>query len=317
MRKINKPCVTIVVVNWNGIFYLKKTIPSLLKIKYPNLEIIVVDNGSTDESISFLRKYKKISIINNPITRSKNYGANLGISKAKGEFILLLDNDALIEDEEIIFDLIALHATQEKIGVIGLSFVDEGQNTSKSYGNPMGFYYIKESKSIPLTDIQKMNGKYIAFPEGKGLFIKRDTWIKIGGYDDLIPFGGDDSDLGIRLWIYGYKNILYSKNIQTHIGQSERKDNKKYALKLQDMIVGHLSSIIKNFSFINMCLTLVGFSIFAFLKVMKQAINRKYPRVVFSFFFAHLIFLKNLKKLLKKRSQIQSRRVTSDIFLTI
>ena len=92
------PKISIVVLNYNGLKYLQRTIPALLKIDYPAYEIIIVDNASSDKSINFLENFEGIKIVRN----KKNYGCckgkNIGIKKATGEYILLLDNDILLEN---------------------------------------------------------------------------------------------------------------------------------------------------------------------------------------------------------------------------
>ena len=87
--------VSIVIVSWNGKTLLEECLETLSKIDYKNLEIIVVDNGSVDGTQEFLKKqYKSIRLIEN----NKNLGFaeanNIGIKAAKGDAILLLNNDA-------------------------------------------------------------------------------------------------------------------------------------------------------------------------------------------------------------------------------
>ena len=108
-------------------------------------------------------------------------------------------------------------------GAIGLAFYDEGTLYTKGYGGYLGYYFIKRVKAIPVENVRGHDASEIAFPEGKGLFISKERWIGVGGYDENLVFGGDDNDLGIKLWIMGYKNYLYSKSIQTHFRVFERE----------------------------------------------------------------------------------------------
>ena len=85
--------VTVVVPNFNGANYLRDSIDSVLAQDYTNLEVIVVDDGSTDASITILESYAG----NITLVKQSNKGSaaarNSGISQAKGEFIALLDSD--------------------------------------------------------------------------------------------------------------------------------------------------------------------------------------------------------------------------------
>lgn len=310
------PKISVIMINYNGVQYLRRTIPALLKLSYPSYEILIVDNSSTDGSYKYLSRTKRIKVLRNPAKRSKTAGGNMGARKSSGSFLLFLDNDALITNSHLLHDLLKMYVSAPKIGCIGLSFVDEGKTTTKSYGNPMGHYFIHESNPLPLDKIIGKNGKFIAFPEGKGFFIAANTWKEVGGYDEFLPFYGEDSDLGIRLWLYGYHNLLYSQTIQTHIGLIERADNQKYALKLQDMIVGHFFSITKNYSDLNMLITLIGFSFFSLLKTTKLVVIRRYPPFIASYIKGHWLFLKNLSTAMQKRKEVQLKRVVSeDAFL--
>jgi GT2 family glycosyltransferase len=100
--------ISIILINWNGLKWLSKCISSLQNQTYKNIEIILVDNASTDGSIEFVEsKFPKIKIIKNKQNLGFSKGNNIGISKAKGEFILLMNNDTWVEknflDKLIIF----------------------------------------------------------------------------------------------------------------------------------------------------------------------------------------------------------------------
>ena len=81
-----KDLVSIIIVNWNGLEYLKSCLNSLFKINYKKIEIIIVDNGSEDGSYEFIRqKYPKIIVIRNSQNLGFSRANNQGIKKSKGE----------------------------------------------------------------------------------------------------------------------------------------------------------------------------------------------------------------------------------------
>ena len=101
MPSLNQPLVSVVIPNYNGAEFLDESIRSVLNQNYPKLELIVVDDGSTDESLLILQKYDtKIELI-----RQSNKGSaaarNAGINVANGEFIALLDADDIWEENKI------------------------------------------------------------------------------------------------------------------------------------------------------------------------------------------------------------------------
>ena len=92
------PVVSVIIPHWNGIEVLSECLVSLKKTTYPALEIIVVDNASTDDSSAWIKEnHPDIVLIQN----DKNYGyaggCNRGISHTKGSFILFLNNDTIME----------------------------------------------------------------------------------------------------------------------------------------------------------------------------------------------------------------------------
>lgn len=100
------PFVSVIIVNWNGRIHLEVCLDSLLKQTYPNFEIILVDNASTDDSVSFVRqKYyhpgHKIQIIQNETNLGFAGGNNRGIRAAKDKYILLLNNDTEVHEKWI------------------------------------------------------------------------------------------------------------------------------------------------------------------------------------------------------------------------
>ena len=101
MPSLNQPLVSVVIPNYNGAKFLDESIRSVLNQNYPRLQIIVVDDGSTDESLLILQRYDtKIELIRQPNNGSAA-ARNAGINFAKGEFIALLDADDIWEENKI------------------------------------------------------------------------------------------------------------------------------------------------------------------------------------------------------------------------
>lgn len=88
-----KSKVSVIVLNYNGLSFLKKCLSSLRNQAYKNYEIIVVDNNSTDGSLEYLKKTSNIKLVQN----KKNYGYakanNIAARVAAGNFLFFLNND--------------------------------------------------------------------------------------------------------------------------------------------------------------------------------------------------------------------------------
>lgn len=94
------PFVSVIVLNWNGETYIAKCLDSLLEQTYPNYEVLVVDNGSTDGSVELLESYvPRIRLILNHENLGFAAGNNVAIKEANGEYLVLFNNDAIAHRE--------------------------------------------------------------------------------------------------------------------------------------------------------------------------------------------------------------------------
>ena len=89
--------VSVVIVNFNGRHFLEDCFRSLTQQTYGNYEMILVDNGSKDDSISFMKEqYPSVNLVQLSSNTGFAGGTNAGIKEAKGEFILTLNNDTCV-----------------------------------------------------------------------------------------------------------------------------------------------------------------------------------------------------------------------------
>ena len=209
MKNKKYPLISVVMLNYNGLKYLKKTIPPILNLDYPNYEIIVVDNGSTDGSTGFIKKFKKIKLIENKKNVGYSRGKNMGVRKAKGKYILSIDNDILINDNDVLNRL--LENYQKNIGFIQILLLDINQNKTKHYGLYFSIYGVNShQKSVNIRKILNFPYDLIEIPSPTGgcFFISKKNWNKIGGFDEAQDFNLDDVDIGPRAYLFGFQNIL-------------------------------------------------------------------------------------------------------------
>ena len=112
--------VSVVIVNWNGEKYLKKCLASLMETNYQNVEIIVIDNGSTDNSVKIIKEFFNNGV---KLVENKNIGyaggANKGINVSKGEYVLIANPD-IIFTKDYLGDLVqVLEKSAENGACIG------------------------------------------------------------------------------------------------------------------------------------------------------------------------------------------------------
>ena len=149
------PFCSIVVLNWNGREHLEECFSSLSEINYPkgSYEVIMVDNGSSDDSIDFVKKkFPWVRIL----ALDKNYGFaegnNRGMKEAKGDYILVLGNDLKV-DKNFLVELVKPMLQDDKIAVCGSKILD--------YKNPKMIQYAGATLDITGAPNHRGSGKSI------------------------------------------------------------------------------------------------------------------------------------------------------------
>jgi len=105
------PLVSVIIPNFNNANFLSASIASALSQDYPNIEVIVVDDGSTDDSVMILKEFgSKIRILRQPNTGA-GAARNLGIRNASGEYLAFLDSDDVWKTSKITIQMMKMNAS--------------------------------------------------------------------------------------------------------------------------------------------------------------------------------------------------------------
>ena len=233
--------VSVIVLNYNAGELLLNCIESIKKSTYKNLEIIVVDNISTDKSQKICKeKYPDIKLIQNDENFGYCEGNNIGIRKAKGDFIMILNPDTIVEPN-CIRELIFAH---EKLGeglyqpkILSLN----EKQVLQSMGNMIhifGFGFAKDKGKKDEEVDEEI--KKIGYASGTCLFASRSVLDKVGLLDSFLFLYHDDLDLGWRASQIGINSYYVPKSKIYHVESyslkwSEKKfywleRNRKYCL---------------------------------------------------------------------------------------
>ena len=212
------PLVSVIIVNWNGRDDLDECLKSLKVSKYKNLEIIVVDNGSTDESMDLVKnKYKCVKLIENKENMGFAGGNDVGVKFASGKFIYLLNNDAII-CENSIASLVQIMEKDPSIGCCGSKIYLEHDRTLINCAghevDVVGFLWARGS-------MEKDKGNYnhredIFMSSACSLMIRKDFIDQYGLFDESIFMYGDELELAVKVWGAGYKIVFEPQSIVYH-----------------------------------------------------------------------------------------------------
>ncbi len=300
-----EPLVSVVIVNFNGKKYLKSCIDSLYQGSYKNIEIVLVDNGSCDGSVEFVRSlYKDVNIVDNKVNLGLAVASNKGAAVAKGEYLFFFNNDTLA-DPHLISSLVGAMQSDPQIGIAGCrTYTYDGKSLINA-GVPCDIFGYPYGRSEP-------------FYVDAAIFMRKDLFQRLGGFDEKMFLYGEDRDICWRCWLYGYKVAVVDDAKFFHDSACVTSELKEYQTNITKRFWGEfnaLRSIIKNYSAFSVFFTLplyAGINIAEicvfFLKGQLRVIREVYVR-------AYTENFKNLSELLKKRSQVQSGRRISDLAL--
>ncbi len=314
------PKVSVIVLNWNGKKFLKNCLDSLRKLTYSSLEVIVVDNNSTDGSQGFVKKnYQKVVLIENKENYGFAKGNNIGFEAATGDYILILNNDTVItpnflgplikdfEDNPTIACLqpqIRLSKNKELLDGVGafLTFT----------GFLYHFGYLKDRMQA------KYNKKMKIFSaKGACMLLRRKAIEKVGLFDEDFFIFFEETDLCFRLWLAGYSVVYEPESIIYHLGGGDTASSNSYQyekrayLSFRNMICCY----IKNFGTRNLLIILPFlilthiFLIFYYLLRMKIYMIK----IIFKAYYWNIL---HIRTTLRKRKIVQHAiRKVSDLQL--
>lgn len=320
---MNKPFVSVIIVNWNGEKLLPGSLAALKNQAYSNFEVIVVDNGSTDNSIKMLEeKYPGfVKIIKNNKNLGFAEGNNIGIRSSQGEFIATLNNDAE-PDAGWLEELINTVGINEKIGMCA-SKIHSFYNRDIIDSVGVNIYW--DGMSRGRGRLRKDSGQFdsadVLIPSACAALYRKKMLDDIGIFDKDFFAYCEDTDLGLRGRLAGWECALAPKAVVYHRYSSTTG---KYSLFKAFMVErNHLWVALKVFP-IGLLIALPFFTVF---RLLWQAISvigyyrkndselEKISRVklLFEILKAYSYVFLSITRILRKRREIwKKKRISND-----
>ena len=303
---IENPLVSIIVLNYNAGELLLNCIESIKKSAYKNLEIIVVDNISTDKSQETCKeKYPDIKLIQNNENFGYCEGNNIGIREAKGDYIIILNPDTIVESnciEELIsaYNKFGEGLYQPKI----LSL--EKTQILQSTGNMLHIFGFGFARDKGKNDnLEKNTIEKIGYASGTCLFTSKKVLKQVGLLDPFLFLYHDDLDLGWRAAQIGISSYYVPNSVIYHVESYALKWNARKFYWLERnrkyCILTHYSK--KTYAKILPSLILVDFFVWLFY-LSKGFLGSKIK--------AEIDILRNKKHIEKKYQELESRKTMPD-----
>ena len=308
MSKNNKIGFSIVIINWNGKEKLgdlfDKCLESVANTRYEDFEVIFVDNASTDGSYEYAQsKFINFKFFRNQENLGFVGGNNVGAKLCRGDIIVFLNNDTMVDpywlDEPAkLFENLKIGTIQSNLRLLNNPEVpDSIGHCISAIGLPIENYFLTDEPRRP-TPI--FSGK------GAALFVRRDLFERLNGFDEDYFFYFEETDLCWRARLLGYEVYFSPRSSVLHKGSGTFKNGKLLFHRQKNTI----ASMIKCYEFRNLILYLPLRILFEFASIFFLLFRN--PSLALSDIKALVWVLKNMGNLMKKRGEIQKERVVSD-----
>lgn len=213
-----RPFVSVIVINWNGENYIRECLASLSYQTFRDFEVIVVDNGSTDGSLEIIQsQFPQCLLISNASNNGFAKGNNQGIKKAKGKYIALLNNDARA-DRRWLEELVTAAEEDRQVGMLASKIYLQGRD--RIIDN-VGHLIYRDGLNRGRGRLELDHGQFdkkeeVLFPSGCAALYRREMLDEIGLFDEDFFAYGDDTDLGLKGRLAGWKCAYIPGAIVSH-----------------------------------------------------------------------------------------------------
>lgn len=209
--------VTVSITNYNGRESLPPTLSSILAQDYPHLAgIILADDGSTDDSIAWVRaQHPSVRVVPGPCNRGPNAARNLGLNGADTELVLVMDNDIILRPDYVTRLVAALDAEPTAGAASGqIRFHDDPERVQ--YQGGVHIHYA--GAAVQVQPGGRACVRAGALSAGAAL-VDRAKALAVGGFDEEFRFGWEDGDFFFRLGLAGFANLTVPGAVCLHLKQ--------------------------------------------------------------------------------------------------
>lgn len=224
--------LSVIILNYNVRYFLELCLKSVeTAIENIDAEIIVVDNNSPDDSCKMVASlFPSVKLIENKDNSGFSKGNNIGVAQAKGEYLCILNPDTVVAEDTFI-KLLDFADSKENLGIVGCQLIDgKGKFLPESKRNiPSPKVSLKKmlgnDKTYYANHLEiDSNGK-VEILVGAFMFLKKDVYNAVGGFDEDYFMYGEDIDLSYKVLKAGYYNYYFGETTIIHFkGESTLKD---------------------------------------------------------------------------------------------
>jgi hypothetical protein len=223
------PCVSVIIVTCNNKKILAQCLNSVTAVDYENIEIIVIDNGSSDGTSKFVSEhFPYVKLVRSNKNLGYAAGNNLGMKNANGTYLILLNDDTIVEPQFI--DRLVRAMEAEPRAALGSCKIYMIRGKTLLYA---GGYTDKRGYPVMRGCGEEDVGKYdmveeVEWASGACMIIRSEYLQYIGFLDESFHFYYEDTDLSFRARRLGYKVIYIPNAVIRHIGSTTTQRHWRY-----------------------------------------------------------------------------------------
>lgn len=212
------PLVAVIVLNYEGRELLAKYLPSVTSLAYDNYRTVVVDNGSSDGSVAFLRsEFPGVTVVENDENVGFSRGNNAGAAAVPdADYYWFLNTDTEVEPDSL--DALVDHLeTSPDTGIVvpRIDYADE-PGVIQSLGYDLSVFGTPRARETGKREPARTDPHPVTYGSGSALLVDRDVWEEVGGFDDGNFIFGDDEYLCLRCWMHGYRVEVVPEAVVFH-----------------------------------------------------------------------------------------------------
>lgn len=321
---VPSPLVSVIVINYNGKEFLKDCLESIYGQTYHNFELIVVDNGSTDGSVQFIKeKFPDTILIENKENLGFAVANNQGIEISRGKYVALLNNDTVVDRDWLKNLVTAAESSSENTGMwAGKILSLENPNIIDSVG---GLIISNDGIAKGRGRLERDIGQYdreeeVFIPSACAALYRKRMFDEVGLFDEDFFAYCEDTDLGLRARLAGWKTISAPKAVVYH--HYSGTTGKYTSIKAYLVERNHIWLAIKNFP-LSKLLFLPLYTFWRYLMQVYGIFRKKGAggRFLEDFSGSRLLIIlfkalwgatKGMPVILKKRRYIQKKKIVTD-----
>lgn len=298
--------ISVIIVNWNGRHHLEMCLPALAQQTYTQFEVILVDNGSTDDSITFVRThFPEVRLITLAKNQGFARGNNIGIKASTASFVALLNNDTKPESTWL-EHLVITAIKDDQVGMVAskMLFYDRPQliNSAGICLDRVGIAWDRLG-GMPNDDTEVV--KEIFGGCGGAVLYRRAMLNEIGLFDEDYFAYLEDVDLAWRARLTGWRCLYVSTAVVYHRHSATSVEGSPF--KSQLLGRNKVWTILKNYPLLPLLRYLPLILLYDAGAVLVSLVQRRDPNPL----IGRLKALPGLPKILRKRTALQKKKTLS------